>query len=126
MHLRECKELDKRDDNVLVVGVVSDNVAESYKRRPLYDEKHRSILIGACRYVDEVIDQAPLVLTSSFIRTHNIDIVCHGFSTEEDTSKQSSFFKVPIELGIFRPIPYHYGISTTLLLSEMQKECKGV
>ena len=39
MHLRECKELDKRDDNVLVVGVVSDNVAESYKRRPLYDEK---------------------------------------------------------------------------------------
>jgi len=43
----------------LVVGVLSDETAESYKRRPIMTLAERVTVIEACRYVDEVVPDAP-------------------------------------------------------------------
>ena len=120
-HFRHCQELDGVP-NFLIVGVISDKDAESYKRRPLFDEVHRSTLVASCRYVDEVISSSPLVLTEDFIRDHHIDVVCHAFADEQDDSKQNSFFEVPKTLGIFRSVPYNAGVSTTQLLEMIKEE----
>jgi len=74
----------------------------------------------ACRYVDEVLyDDVPLVLTKEFLEKHKIDIVAHG--DDFDKEKLTKYYGVPIELGIFRTIPYTTGISTTDILNRIKE-----
>jgi len=46
-----------------VVGVLSDEAAAAYKRRPVMTLSERVAVIEACRHVDEVIPDSPLRLT---------------------------------------------------------------
>ena len=62
----------------LVVGVLSDDTAASYKRRPVMTLDERMTVIAACRYVDEVVADAPLTVTQDFLDHHRISIVVHG------------------------------------------------
>ncbi|MFL6108886.1 MAG: adenylyltransferase/cytidyltransferase family protein [Marmoricola sp.] len=64
--------------DVLVVGVLSDATAALYKRRPVMTLDERVAVISACRYVDEVIADAPLRLTEKFLEEHSISTVVHG------------------------------------------------
>lgn len=43
----------------LIVGVLSDEVVEAYKRRPVMTLAERVAVIESCRYVDEVMPDAP-------------------------------------------------------------------
>ena len=115
----DLKNLDG-EDNYLIVGVISDKDAENYKRKPFYDEKHRKFLVKSCKYVDEVIENAPLILDKDFIDKNNIDLVCHGFSSPEDEKKQEEFFKLPKSLNKFRAVSYHSGISTTQIIQSIR------
>lgn len=119
--LRELKELDG-EDNVLVVGLISDDDARGYKREPVMDEKQRRIMVESCRFVDEVIEHAPLIITKPFMDQHHIDVVTHGFMDEADFERQQTFFKVPMELHKFRRTDYHHGISTTEIMERIKKE----
>jgi ethanolamine-phosphate cytidylyltransferase len=62
----------------LVVGVLSDETAASYKRRPVMSLAERVAVIESCRYVDEVIEDAPLQLTEEFLAEHDLAVVVHG------------------------------------------------
>ncbi|MEN8707408.1 MAG: adenylyltransferase/cytidyltransferase family protein [Nocardioides marinisabuli] len=62
----------------LVVGVLSDDTAASYKRRPVMTLDERVTVIAACRYVDEVVADAPLTVTQDFLDHHRISTVVHG------------------------------------------------
>jgi choline-phosphate cytidylyltransferase len=119
LHLKKIKELDNQENQV-IVGIISDQDAINYKRKPIYDEEHRKILIESSKYVDEVIIHAPLVIDESFLEKHKIDLVCHAFMNKEDEEKQSDFFKIPIKLNKFRAIDYYSPISTSLLLKEIR------
>ena len=46
---KDIKELDG-EDNYLVVGIISDKDAEKYKRKPIYDEENRRLLIESCKF----------------------------------------------------------------------------
>lgn len=120
LHFKDIKELGDTE-NYLVVGIISDKDAEKYKRRPIYEENDRKILVESCKYVDEVLDNAPLILTEKFIKDNNFDLVCHGFYDKEDEKKQEQFFKVPIEMGKFCAVEYHKGISTTQIIDNIKK-----
>ena len=119
LHFKKIKELDDQENQV-IVGIISDEDAANYKRKPIYDEEHRKILIESCKYVDEVIVCAPLVIDESFLEKHQIDLVCHAFMNKEDEEKQSEFFKIPIKLNKFRAIDYYSPISTSLLLNKIR------
>jgi ethanolamine-phosphate cytidylyltransferase len=62
----------------LVVGVLSDETAASYKRRPVMSLAERVAVIESCRYVDEVIEDAPFRLTEEFLAEHDLAVVVHG------------------------------------------------
>ena len=47
----------------LVVGIHSDETIRSYKRAPVMKMNERIKVVEACRYVDQVIPEAPLVIT---------------------------------------------------------------
>ena len=120
LHFKDIKELDGLN-NCLIVGIISDKNAISYKRKPIYNELNRKILVDSCKYVDEIIVDAPLIVDQTFMKDHQIDMVCHGFSNNRDFEKQREFFKVPIELNKFRKVQYHHGISTTDIIQKIQQ-----
>ena len=109
--LRQARELG----DSLIVGVVSDEDALSYKRSPILSLEERTGVVRGCRYADEVIT-AELVIDEAFLRRHQIDKVVHG-----DDSDQSEFFAVPLEMGIMHYLPYTGSISTTDILGRIRQ-----
>jgi cytidyltransferase-like protein len=117
-NLRQCKNLF--DDVYLIVGVINDEDSTGYKRKPIYCEEDRYILIENLRMVDQIVKNAPLIMTEEFLAMHNIDYVVHAFSNSNDQNKQDDFFKVPKKLNKFIEIPYYSPISTTQIIEQMK------
>ncbi|MEZ4732261.1 MAG: adenylyltransferase/cytidyltransferase family protein [Caldilineaceae bacterium] len=59
-HVNLFKQLRTLGD-YLIVGVNTDELVESYKRRPILTLAERVAMVSACRYVDEVIAGAPFI-----------------------------------------------------------------
>jgi cytidyltransferase-like protein len=101
----------------LVVGVHADDVVESYKRAPILAMGERIASVEACRYVDEVIPNAPLVVNPDWIEMHDIHLVVHG---DDMSYEQLKFlYGVPMEMGIFRTVQYTQGISTSEIIQRI-------
>jgi cytidyltransferase-like protein len=113
--LRRARELG----DVLVVGIHSDEVVESYKRAPLTTMEERVKVVEACRYVDEVIADAPLAVTEEWIKQHRIDLVVHG--DDIDDRQTDAMYAVPARMGILRTVPYTAGISTSEILRRLEQ-----
>ena len=62
---------------VIIAGVARDEDCMKYKRRPILTQEERARSLRACRYVDEVIEGAPWVITQDFLDAQAIDYVCH-------------------------------------------------
>ena len=97
----------------LLVGIISDNVAETYKRRPVLNEHQRFKMISSLVCVHDAIITDMLVIDEEFINTYKVDHIVHSFCNPDDKQNQHSFFEVPIRLNKFIEIPYNYGVSTT-------------
>lgn len=108
--LREAR----RHGDWLVVGVLSDDTAASYKRRPVMTLAERVAVIGSCRYVDEVVPDAPFRVTQDFLDEHGITTVVHG----DDLSREgaASIYGPAVAAGRFVHVPRTPGISTTELI----------
>lgn len=78
-HVSLLREARRHGDR-LVVGVLSDDTAASYKRRPIMTLAERVAVIESCRYVDEVIEGAPLQVTEECLAAHGITAVVQGDS----------------------------------------------
>lgn len=100
----------------LIVGVHSDKSVESYKRTPIMTEEERYDVVGKCRFVNEVVRDAPLVIDEEFIRKYNIHTVC--CSVEYD-KPDDHYYAVPRRMGILRVLPRTDGISTSELLKRI-------
>ncbi len=112
--LRQAREYG----DYLLVGVHADETVMSYKRRPIFSMGERVASVEGCRYVDEVVSNAPLTIDRAWIEQHNIDLVLHGddFSSE----MEELCYRVPIAMGIFRSVGYTPGISTTDLIARIR------
>jgi cytidyltransferase-like protein len=117
--LRRARELG----DVLIVGIHSDATVESYKRAPLTTMPERVRVVEACRYVDEVIPDAPLAVTREWIERHRIDLVVHG--DDLDAEEEASMYEVPAAMGILRTVPYTAGISTSEILRRLERLLAG-
>ena len=111
-----------RSDVNLIVGIVNDKDATNYKRVPVINEDNRYIMLDSCKYVDNIITNAPLIIIKEFMLENNIDLVVHGFNNPEDEDSQSEFFKVPIEMGKYKTIPYSYIESTSNIIKRIKDQ----
>ena len=98
----------------LIVGICSDADIESYKRSPIMTAHERGMAASACRWVDEVVFDCPFVLTEEFVDRMNIHMVTHG-NDHSDSSVQK-YYKVALDRGMYRTVPYTVGVSTTDLI----------
>ena len=106
----------------LIVGVLADDVVEGYKRVPILSLEERVKVIGACKYVDEVIVAPPLRLTEEMIKKHKIDLVVHG--DDFNMALLDDQYGVSRKLGIFRTVPYTKGISTSDIIKRVASRCE--
>lgn len=113
--LRQAKSMG----DYLIVGIHSDQTVEEYKRRPVMTMEERIAVVAGCRYVDEVVPDAPLTITKKWLQDHRIDLVVHGDDFNPELLER--LYRVPMEMGIFRTVPYTPGVSTSDLLARMRK-----
>lgn len=103
----------------LIVGVLSDEVASAYKRRPIMSLAERVAVIDACRYVDQVLPDAPYRITVDFLAEHDVSVVVHGDDISPDLIEE--VFGPVAAAGRLRLVPYTAGISTTELIRRVRE-----
>ena len=103
----------------LVVGIHSDATVATYKRTPIMTMEERVASVWGCRFVDEVLADAPLELSRAWIQQHRIDLVVHA--DDLDATLTGRLYSVPMAMGIFRTVPYTPGISTTDLIRRVRE-----
>jgi len=116
-HVNFLKQASEIGD-YLIVGIHSDETVQNYKRSPILTMEERISVVASCRYVDEVIPNAPLIIDLKWIKKHNIHLVVHGDDFSEDLLQLC--YKIPIEMGIFKKVPYTPGISTTDIMNRLK------
>jgi cytidyltransferase-like protein len=109
----------RRYGDWLIVGVLSDAAAASYKRRPIMTLAERVAVIECCRYVDEVVAGAPCQLTEEFLATHDITTVVHG--DDLSPGEMQDWYGVAAGAGKLQLVRYTAGISTTELIMRVQE-----
>lgn len=115
-HVALLREARQQGD-WLVVGVLSDDTSESYKRRPIMTLAERVAVIESCRYVDEVIADAPDRVTGAFLDEHAITTVVHG----DDLSREGaeSIYGPAVAAGSLVYVERLGGISTTQIIQRV-------
>jgi cytidyltransferase-like protein len=114
-YLRQCRAV--ADKVFLIVGIHSDATIQSYKRASVCTMEERVGVVEACKFVDQVLRDAPLRVTEEFMDEHAIDFVIHGTETPE--AERQAMYDVPIGRGRYTEVPRTAGISTTELFDRI-------
>jgi len=104
----------------LVVGVLSDETAAGYKRTPVMTLAERVTVVEACRYVDEVVPDAPYRVDAAFLAAHGIDVVVHG----DDLSPEAAAGVYPGAHEVAY-VPRTPGVSTTEIIQRVLSRNAG-
>lgn len=117
-HVRFLERASKLGD-VLVVGVHSDETVRDYKRPTVMTMRERLQVIAACKFVDEVIPDAPLVVSQEWVEEHGLDLVVHGDDLDEESLGVR--YGIPRDLGILQLVPYANGVTTTEIMERVRR-----
>lgn len=105
--------------DVLVVGLHSDDDCEWFKRRPVLTLDERVAVVAECTFVDRVIPAAPVMTSRSWLSDNDVDLVVHG--DDLSVADLEYWYRVPIQLGIFRTVPYSHGISSSSIAERVTR-----
>ncbi|KAG7392830.1 T-complex protein 1 subunit beta [Phytophthora pseudosyringae] len=86
--LQQCKVA--YPNTHLIVGCCSDEITHKLKGRTVMTDKERYESLRHCKWVDEVVEDAPWVLSDEFMEEHKIDYVCHDALPYSDASGEAS------------------------------------
>lgn len=121
-HMRQLEQSKKALPNaVLICGIPSD--VETHRRKGLtvLSDYQRCETLKHCKWVDEVIPDAPWSVTPEFLKKHKIDYVAHDdlpyASTESD-----DVYKPIKEKGMFLATQRTEGISTSDIITKIIRD----
>ena len=117
-HMRQLEQAKKAFPNTyLLVGLPSDAETHKYKGLTVLTDKERAESLRHCKWVDEVIEDAPWSVTPDFLDLHRIDYVAHD--DEPYVSVDSDdIYKPCKEAGRFMVTQRTEGISTTYIITK--------
>ncbi|KAH9498532.1 Choline-phosphate cytidylyltransferase A [Bulinus truncatus] len=105
----------------LIVGVCSDEMTFKNKGRTVMNDTERYEALRHCRYVDEVVTDAPWTLDMNFLEKHKIDFVAHD-DLPYTTGSADDVYKFVKERGMFLATERTEGISTTDVITRIIKD----
>lgn len=118
--LRQSRELG----DYLIAGVHSSQTINQEKGLPVMEDEERYEVVGGCRYVDEVVRDAPFVTQANMVREYGVDAVAHGDDIVLDKDGQDSYGQVR-SIGMFKEVNRTFGISTTEIVGRMLLNSRG-
>jgi len=126
-HAKSLEQAKKAFDNVhLLVGVCSDEDTHMYKGRTVMDEAERTESVRHCKWCDEVVDEAPWVVTKEFMDRHAIDFVAHDDLPYADASGQcEDVYDFAKQEGRFYATQRTEGVSTSDLILRIVRDYNG-
>ncbi|KAJ8517383.1 hypothetical protein ONZ45_g5414 [Pleurotus djamor] len=102
----------------LLVGVNSDEMVWEHKARTVMNHAERCEAVRHCRWVDEVVSEAPWIIDGAFIEKYKIDYVAH----DEDpyvSDGHDDVYGYAKSQGKFIPTRRTPGVSTSELLERI-------
>uniref|UniRef100_A0A8C1VBE3 choline-phosphate cytidylyltransferase n=1 Tax=Cyprinus carpio TaxID=7962 RepID=A0A8C1VBE3_CYPCA len=105
----------------LIVGVCSDDLTHKLKGFTVMNEDERYDAVSHCRYVDEVVRNAPWTLTPEFLTKHRIDFVAHD-DIPYSSADSDDVYKHIKEAGMFAPTQRTEGISTSDIITRIVRD----
>lgn len=129
-HAKMFEQVKKAFPNTyLMVGVCNDEDTQRYKKKPVLTWKERCESVKHCRWVDEVIYDAPWIITKDFIDKYNIDYIAHDNSPYPLLNSNNTYiedvYQSVKELGIFFATKRTTDISTTDLITRILSDYKN-
>lgn len=107
----------------LLVGCCNDEVTHKYKGKTVMTDKERYESLRHCRWVDEVIPDAPWVITQDFLDKHQIDYVAHDALPYADASGAGKdVYEYVRSIGKFKETKRTEGVSTSDLIMRIIKD----
>ncbi|KAJ6811386.1 choline-phosphate cytidylyltransferase 2-like [Iris pallida] len=123
-HARALEQAKKLFPNTyLLVGCCNDEITHRYKGKTVMTEAERYESLRHCKWVDEVIPDAPWVLNQEFIDKHNIDYVAHDALPYADASGAGNdVYEFVKAIGKFKETKRTDGISTSDIIMRILKD----
>lgn len=117
-HARALEQAKKLFPQVhLLVGVCNDADTNRYKGKTVMKEEERYESLRHCKWVDEVVRDAPWVINEEFLDKHDIDYVAHDALPYADTTGQLEDVYGPVKkMGRFLETTRTEGVSTSDLI----------
>ncbi|KAK8944098.1 hypothetical protein KSP39_PZI007801 [Platanthera zijinensis] len=123
-HARSLEQAKKLFPNTyLLVGCCNDELTRRYKGKTVMTESERYESLRHCKWVDEVIPDAPWVITKEFLEKHKIDYVAHDSLPYADASGAGQdVYEFVKSIGKFKETKRTDGISTSDVIMRMLKD----
>ncbi|KAJ3661208.1 hypothetical protein Zmor_005616 [Zophobas morio] len=117
--LEKARELG----NYLIVGLYSDQVINRYKgdNHPIMTLHERLLSLLACKYVSEVVIDAPMAVTKDLMEWFKIDVVAGGRFGVEDGADSDDPYKYPKEVRKFVEINSGSDVTTEKIIERIVK-----
>uniref|UniRef100_A0A2P2LEX5 choline-phosphate cytidylyltransferase n=2 Tax=Rhizophora mucronata TaxID=61149 RepID=A0A2P2LEX5_RHIMU len=123
-HARALEQAKKLFPNTyLLIGCCNDKITHSFKGKTVMTEDERYESLRHCKWVDEVITDAPWVVTQEFLDKHDIDYVAHDALPYADASGAGKdVYEFVKKVGRFKETKRTDGISTSDIIMRIVKD----
>lgn len=121
-HMRQLEQAKKALPNaILICGIPSD--VETHKRKGLtvLSDYQRVETLKHCKWVDEVIPDAPWCVTPEFLKKHQIDYVAHD-DLPYASGDSDDIYKPIKEKGMFLTTQRTEGVSTSDIITKIIRD----
>eukprot|EP00811_Abedinium_folium_P002845 NODE_12617_length_1213_cov_6.529466.p1 GENE.NODE_12617_length_1213_cov_6.529466~~NODE_12617_length_1213_cov_6.529466.p1 ORF type:complete len:313 (+),score=83.54 NODE_12617_length_1213_cov_6.529466:2-940(+) len=108
--------------NKVIVGVHSDRTVNEHwgHTYPIMTMHERTLGLLGCRYVDDVLFDAPWIITQELISSLNATVVVQGVSYGVDRVEPEDPYLLPKAMGIFHDIEIDCSLTVADLFSRMK------
>lgn len=122
--MMQAKNFFPNAEVYLMIGACNDEITHSLKGRTVMTDDERYEAIRHCRYVDEIIRDAPWKITEEFMEEHKIDFVAQD-STPYASTDCDDVYKDIKEMGRFVATERTHGEFSKLKIKALTCELKS-
>ncbi|KAK9362484.1 choline-phosphate cytidylyltransferase [Lipomyces starkeyi] len=122
-HMRQLEQAKKALPEVyLICGIPNDEETHRQKGLTVLTDRQRAETLRHCRWVDEIIENAPWVVTPEFIEKHKIDYVAHDDIPYAGAGGTADIYQPIKESGKFLVTQRTEGISTSYIITKIIRD----
>ncbi|CZT06356.1 related to choline-phosphate cytidylyltransferase [Rhynchosporium agropyri] len=121
-HMRQLEQAKKAFPDVyLIVGVTGDKETHKRKGLTVLSGQERAETVRHCKWVDEVIEDCPWIVTPAFLEEHKLDYVAHD-DLPYGADEGDDIYKPIKEAGKFLVTQRTEGVSTTGIITKIVRD----